>query len=36
MNLFLEGGEMSFDTFLKNWRADLKKMNKGKEGPQYR
>jgi len=30
-------GEMLFDSgFLQNWRAELKKMNKGKEGPHYR
>ena len=30
-------GEMLFDSgFLQNWRAELKKMNKGKEGPRYR
>lgn len=30
-------GEMLFDDgFLQNWRADLKKMNKGKEGASYR
>jgi hypothetical protein len=31
-------GEMLFadDGFLQNWRADLKKMNKGKEGASYR
>jgi transposase len=30
-------GEMFFDSgFLQNWRAELKKMNKGKEGPHYR
>lgn len=29
-------GEMLFDSgFLQNWRAELKKMNKGKEGPHY-
>src|SRR5690242_6206120 len=28
---------MLFDSgFLQNWRAELKKMNKGKEGPHYR
>jgi hypothetical protein len=30
-------GEMLFDSdFLQNWRAELKKMNEGKEGPHYR
>jgi hypothetical protein len=30
-------GEMLFDSgFLQNWRAELKKMNKGKEDPYYR
>ena len=30
-------GEMLFDDgFLQNWRAELKKMNKGKEGANYR
>jgi Transposase DDE domain len=30
-------GEMLFDSgFLQNWRAELKKMNKGKEGTNYR
>lgn len=30
-------GEMLFDSFLQNWRAtELKKMNKGKEGANYR
>ena len=30
-------GEMLFNSgFLQNWRAELKKMNKGKEGPHYR
>jgi Transposase DDE domain len=30
-------GEMLFDSgFLQNWRAELKKMDKGKEGPHYR
>ena len=30
-------GETLFDSdFLQNWRAELKKMNKGKEGPHYR
>jgi len=30
-------GEMLFDSgFLQNWRAELKKMNKGKEGPHFR
>lgn len=30
-------GEMLFDSdFLQNWRAELKIMNKGKEGPHYR
>ncbi|HEY6534655.1 MAG TPA: hypothetical protein VIY08_02430 [Candidatus Nitrosocosmicus sp.] len=30
-------GEMLFDVgFLHNWRAELKKMNKGKEGANYR
>ncbi|MDQ6722919.1 MAG: IS5 family transposase [Thermoproteota archaeon] len=30
-------GEMLFDDgFLQNWRAELKKMNKGKDGPHYR
>ncbi len=34
---FVRRGEMLFDDgFLKNWRAELKKMNKGKEGPHYR
>ena len=29
-------GEMLFDSdFLQNWRAELKKMNEGKEGPHY-
>src|SRR6185503_17546017 len=29
-------GEMLFDSgFLQNWRAELKKMNKGKEGANY-
>jgi len=29
-------GEMLFDDgFLQNWRAELKKMNKGKEGANY-
>ena len=30
-------GEMLFDSgFLQNWRAEIKKMNKGKEGPHFR
>jgi hypothetical protein len=30
-------GEVMFDTdFLENWRTELKKMNKGKEGAKYR
>jgi len=30
-------GEMLFDSsFLQNWRAELKRMNEGKEGPHYR
>lgn len=30
-------GEMLFDSdFLQNWRAELKTMNEGKEGPHYR
>ncbi len=30
-------GEMLFNSgFLQNWRAELKKMNKGKEGPHFR
>ena len=30
-------GELLFDTdFLSNWRAELKEMNKGKEGAKYR
>ena len=30
-------GEMLFDDgFLQNWRAELRKMNKGKEGANYR
>src|SRR6476619_5381752 len=35
MNL-VRRGEMLFDSgFLENWRAELKKMNKGKEGANY-
>jgi len=35
MNL-VRRGEMLFDSgFLQNWRAELKKMNKGKEGANY-
>jgi hypothetical protein len=34
---FVRRGEMLFDDgFLQNWQAELKKMNKGKEGANYR
>ncbi len=35
--LLIRRGEMLFDDgFLKNWRAELKRMNKGKECANYR
>ena len=37
MNLLLDGVRCYLMmVFLKNWLADLKKMNKGKDGPHYR